>query len=56
MSDKPRQKTYARSIPHPLFERLIVDDAMNKESNEWKPERYHEYLSLIHISEPTRPY
>jgi len=43
MSDKPRQKTYARSIPHPLFERLIVDDAMNKESNEWKPERYHEY-------------
>ena len=43
MSDKPRQKTYARTIPHPLFERLIVDDAMNKESNEWKPERYHEY-------------
>jgi len=43
MSDKPRQKPYARTIPHPLFERLIVDDAMNVEEDEWKPERYHEY-------------
>ena len=43
MTDKTRQKPYARTIPHPLFERLIVEDAMNKEDNEWKPERYHEY-------------
>ena len=43
MTDKTRQKPYARTIPHPLFERLIVEDAMNEEKDEWKPERYHEY-------------
>ena len=54
-----RKKPYARTIPHPLFERLIVEDAMNEEKEPWKPERPHEYgyfpgcvdfmLSLIHI-------
>ena len=43
MSEKSREKPYARTIPHPLFERLIVEDAMNEEKDEWKPERYHEY-------------
>ena len=38
-----RTKPYARTIPHPLFERLIVEDAMNKDENSWKPERPHEY-------------
>ena len=38
-----RTKPYARTIPHPLFERLIVEDAMNKDEEAWKPERPHEY-------------
>ena len=38
-----RKKPYARTIPHPLFERLIVEDAMNEENEPWKPERPHEY-------------
>ena len=38
-----RTKPYARTIPHPLFERLIVEDAMNKDESSWKPERPHEY-------------
>ena len=37
-----RTKPYARTIPHPLFERLIVEDAMNKDEEAWKPERPHE--------------
>ena len=44
-----RTKPYSRTIPHPLFERLIVEDAMNEDKESWKPERPHEYLSLIHI-------
>ena len=36
MSEKSREKPYARTIPHPLFERLIVEDAMNEEKDEWK--------------------
>jgi len=38
-----RTKPYSRTIPHPLFERLIVEDAMNEEKDSWKPERPHEY-------------
>ena len=38
-----RTKPYSRTIPHPLFERLIVEDAMNVEKDSWKPERPHEY-------------
>ena len=38
-----RTEPYSRTIPHPLFERLIVEDAMNKEDESWKPERPHEY-------------
>ena len=38
-----RTKPYSRTIPHPLFERLIVEDAMNEDKESWKPERPHEY-------------
>ena len=38
-----RTKPYSRTIPHPLFERLIVEDAMKEEKDSWKPERPHEY-------------
>ena len=37
-----REKQYSRSIPHPLFERLIAEDAMNKDEDGWKPERHHD--------------
>ena len=37
-----REKQYSRSIPHPLFERLIAEDAMNKDEDSWKPERQHD--------------
>ena len=36
MSEKSREKPYARTIPHPLFERLIVEDAMNEEKDEFE--------------------
>jgi hypothetical protein len=39
-----RTKPYSRTIPHPLFERLIVEDAMKMEKDSWKPERPHEYI------------
>ena len=38
-----RTKPYSRTIPHPLFERLIIEDAMKEEKDSWKPERPHEY-------------
>ena len=49
MSDKTREKPYARTIPHPLFERLIVDDAMNVEKDElWWYLETRKFGSCIH--------
>ena len=38
-----RTKPYARTIPHPLFERMIINDAMTPDEEPWQPERQHDY-------------
>ncbi len=38
-----RTEPYARTIPHPLFERMIINDANTPDEAPWKPERQHEY-------------
>jgi len=36
-----RTKPYSRTIPHPLFERLIVEDAMREEKDSWPRHDQH---------------
>ena len=38
-----RTEPYARTIPHPLFERMIINDANTPDEAPWQPERQHEY-------------
>ena len=53
-----RTKPYSRTIPHPLFERLIVEDAMKEEKEPDKLDKdcYIDFLMFFCNTSPYMKY